>query len=75
LLPANTNVLFCYNKTDLAGVPVLETADGRRQTAADFVVSALTGEGIESLLAEVIHRLIPRPPKPGDAVPLSTTIA
>jgi 50S ribosomal subunit-associated GTPase HflX len=63
-------VLFCSNKTDLAW----ETADSRRQTAADVVgipVSALTGEGIERLLAEVIRHLVPHPPQSGEAVPLS----
>jgi len=69
--PVESNVLFCCNKIDLAGVS--ETADGRRQTAEDFAgipVSALTGEGIETLLDEVIRRLVPHPPEPGDAVPL-----
>ncbi|MDR0328484.1 MAG: 50S ribosome-binding GTPase [Planctomycetaceae bacterium] len=35
-------------------------------------VSALTGEGIETLLTAVIRHLVPHPPQPGEAVPLST---
>jgi len=61
--PAESNVLICYNKIDL----VHKGTDGRRQTA----VSALTGEGIESLLGETIRRLVPYPPKPGEAIPLT----
>ena len=66
--PTESNVLICYNKIDL----VSQTADNRWQTAADLAipVSALTGEGIETLLDAVIHRLVPHSPKPGDAVPL-----
>ena len=66
--PVESNVLICYNKIDLlhlAGTPVAETA-------ADFAipVSALTGEGIETLLDAVIRRLVPHPPKPGEVVPI-----
>jgi tRNA modification GTPase len=67
------NVLICCNKIDLVG----GTADGRRQTAADLAdapaipASALSGEGIERLLGEVIRRLVPSPPKPLDAVVLT----
>ena len=58
--PIESNVLFCYNKTDLAGTPMF----------TGISVSAWTGEGIELLLGEVIHRLVPYPPNPGEAVPL-----
>ena len=64
--PVESNVLFCCNKTDLAGTPVLEAAEGFIDTS----VSALIGEGIETLLDKIIHRLIPYPPKPGEAVPI-----
>jgi len=57
--PVETNVLFCGNKIDLVGVPALTG------------VSALTGAGIEWLLGEVIHRLVPHQPNLGDAVPLA----
>jgi len=53
--------LFCYNKIDLVGTPCY---------LEGIPVSALTGEGIERLLAEVIRRLVPHPPQPGEAVPL-----
>ena len=54
--------LLCYNKTDLTGTPVHLTGTP---------VSALTGEGIESLLTEIIHRLVPHPPLRGEAVPIT----
>ena len=53
--------LFCYNKIDLAGTPANITG---------IPVSAFTGEGIETLLGEVLRRLVPHPPKPGEAVPI-----
>jgi len=58
--PTETNVLICYNKMDLAGVTVHDST---------ICVSALTGEGIDFLLDAVIHRLVPHPPEPGEAVP------
>ena len=58
--PAESNVIVCYNKMDLAGIPVL--------TEAAVAVSALTGEGIERLLEKIVRRLVPHPPKPGEAV-------
>ena len=58
--PAEKNMLICHNKIDLvpshlAGTPALAT-------------SALTGEGIETLLSEVIRRLVPIQPMPGEGV-------
>ena len=37
-------------------------------------VSALTGEGIDSLAAAIVERLVPRIPEPGTAVPVSTRL-
>ena len=59
--PVESNVLFCFNKIDLAGTPV---------HLAGTPVSALTGAGIELLLDEVLRHLIPYLPQPGEAVPL-----
>jgi tRNA modification GTPase len=64
--PTASNVLICYNKMDLADTPE-KTAEYRLDAIA---VSALTGEGIETLLNEVIRRLVPNPPQPGEAVPI-----
>jgi tRNA modification GTPase len=61
------NVLICYNKIDLAGISSTE------YRLNGVVVSALTGEGIETLLAEVLHRLVPSPPFLGEAVPMTDT--
>jgi tRNA modification GTPase len=62
--PVESNVLVCYNKIDLVG--------GVAATQSPALsVSALTGEGIESLLGEIIRRLVPHPPLPGEAVPLA----
>ena len=59
--PAGVNALVCHNKTDLAGTPAHDSL---------INVSALTGEGIELFLEAVIHRHVPYPPVPGEAVPL-----
>jgi len=66
--PPGTNVIICYNKIDLAGTPA-QRARGEASSQS-LAVSALTGEGIESLLNAIIRRLVPHPPKPGEAVPL-----
>lgn len=77
--PIKTNVLCCWNKRDL--VPCLHSnlsQEGKRTPVfssplseeTGISVSALTGEGVESLLCEILHRLVPFPPMPGEAVPL-----
>ena len=57
------DVLVCYNKIDLLSVSTFNLEPG---------VSALTGAGLETLLGEVLHRLVKRPPTPGEAVPIGT---
>jgi tRNA modification GTPase len=42
----------------------------RRKTGA-AVVSARTGEGLGELADQIVNRLVPNPPRPGEAVPLS----
>ena len=64
--PAGANVLICENKIDL-----FHTKAHGHQGLESIGVSALTGEGIEALLDRVIRRLVPQPPQPGEAVPLS----
>jgi len=63
--PTESNVILCYNKTDLVGVPAI--------SPNAIPVSALTGDGIEALLLAVIRRLVPHPPKPGEAVLIDCT--
>jgi len=69
--PAVSNVILCYNKIDLSGALVLSAA--HRQN--EVYVSALKGEGVETLLDEVIRHLVPCPPKPGEAVILTESEA
>jgi len=47
------------------------SAEYRALPTGGLPVSALTGEGIERLLGEVIRRLVPSPPKPQEAVALT----
>ncbi len=56
------DALLVANKTDLAG---------SRPPPASLPVSALTGAGIESLLAAIASRLVSAPPRPGEAVPFT----
>jgi tRNA modification GTPase len=57
--------LVVLNKIDLLTDVPLEPLDG-------FVaVSALTGAGLDALLAATAQRLVPQPPMPGDAVPFA----
>ncbi|MBN2023743.1 MAG: 50S ribosome-binding GTPase [Pirellulales bacterium] len=55
--------LIAWNKTDLAPMP----ADG----PPGLATVAVTGEGVESLLAAISRRLVPEPPPPGEAVPFT----
>ena len=64
--PPVTQPLVCYNKIDLA----THFAGAPLHFAGTPAVSALTGEGIDSLLTEIIRRLVPHPPLPGEAVPI-----
>ena len=60
--PVEPNVMICCNKIDLGQ---------KRAGGVSLPVSALTGEGIESFLDAIIRRLVPVPPKPQEAVPLT----
>ena len=74
-----SNVLVCWNKIDLVGSLPLTSAlsrwGGGQSDLPTVPVSALTGEGIERLLTEVIRRLVPSPPKPQEAVMLTHATA
>jgi tRNA modification GTPase len=59
---ARGEVLVVVNKTDLASVPSCGGAVN---------VSALTGAGLQTLLAAIALRLAPSPPEPGAAVPFT----
>ena len=65
--PAGVNVMVCYSKIDLKRA-------GDEATVQSPSVSALTGEGIESLLNAIIRHLVPNPPNPDEAVPLGGRI-
>ena len=64
--PVESNVLLCYNKMDL-----VQKRAGDALRSLEISVSALTGEGIELLLEDTIRRLVPAPPKSGEAVLLN----
>ena len=68
--PVKPNILICYNKMDLysSRLAIPEAEFGKPCNVQ--YVSALTGEGIETLLDNVIRRLVPHPPQPGEAVPI-----
>ena len=73
LCPVESNVVICYNKIDLADARAVlfeQVAPLRCVTGfpSTIGVSALTGEGIETLLNEIVRCLIPFQPKPGEAV-------
>jgi tRNA modification GTPase len=56
--------LALHNKCDLQLPP-----DDNRP--AGLPVSAVSGAGVETLLAAIVARLVPRPPEPGVAVPFT----
>lgn len=62
------NDLLCLNKIDLLDD---ERAGRLKRKRSDAVtVSAVTGQGIETLLERIARRLVPNPPRPLEAVPL-----
>ena len=60
------NHLLIGNKSDLDS-PWRE--EDKRQL--DLLVSAMTGEGIDSLLAKIVERIVPRSPAPRQPVPFT----
>ena len=61
-LPNDLRELRVGTKADLA-------CEASTETLA-LITSAETGQGIESLLSAIATRLVPNPPKPGEALPL-----
>lgn len=59
--------IIVWNKSDLNRSP---TPDVRLSAARELAVSALTGEGVEALLAAAIQVLLPESPPPDTALPL-----
>ena len=81
-LPIDLPVLVVLNKVDLAGrvgaarreTRVARNDEARRReivVAGPLRTSATSGEGIESLVTEIVACLAPRPPASGDAVPFN----
>jgi tRNA modification GTPase len=67
-MPDRTEVLpmlFAINKTDLIGNAP------RRQIKDTVWISALHQIGIDELLAEISHRLVPAPPRESEGVPFT----
>jgi tRNA modification GTPase len=55
-------LLIVHNKRDLASQPADDRPPG-------LLISARTGEGIDSLCQAIVHTLVPIPPPPGALVP------
>jgi tRNA modification GTPase len=56
------DALWVYNKSDVAATA---------PRPPGIWTSALTGDGVDALLAAVASRLVPNPPAPGEAVPFA----
>lgn len=63
--PSESNIAV-INKIDRAAAWDLDTLP------AAIRVSASTGQGVDALAAEMVRRLVPRPPFTGEAVPITT---
>jgi tRNA modification GTPase len=61
-------LLAVVNKIDLASPPL--SYDAIESDLPTFV-SAVTGAGLDELLAAIARRLVPTPPSPGEAVPFT----
>jgi tRNA modification GTPase len=77
-IPVTPNLLLCFNKADIININSINPTNQEKQTNSKIIsenriiVSATTGEGLEILLENIIQRLIPNPPNPFEAVPLTT---
>ncbi|MGP0066070.1 MAG: GTPase [Isosphaeraceae bacterium] len=67
LIAANPGALFVANKSDLQ--PAWDPEVSVANSSVVVTVSAEQGEGLETLLAAIVRRLVVDPPGPGDAVP------
>jgi tRNA modification GTPase len=61
-------LLTVVNKIDLASPP---TSYDAKETDPPTLVSAVTGAGLDELLAAIARRLVPNLPSPGEAVPFT----
>jgi tRNA modification GTPase len=64
VVPSGVGLLVVTNKSDLLAVNI-------RSHTSGTIVSALTGEGLSELKAQIAQALVPRPPAPGDGVPIN----
>jgi tRNA modification GTPase len=67
LIATTQGALLIANKSDLPPAWDAEAADVG--TAELVTVSATRGDGLDSLVAAIVHRLVPDPPIPGAGVP------
>lgn len=66
--------LFVLNKSDL--IKDRGAEDPPPATQNEFIeLSATYGDGLEKLIAEMVKRLIPHPPQPGEGVPFNDRLA
>jgi tRNA modification GTPase len=65
VLTAARRTLIVHHKSDMAR----PFTDGRPPGLA---VSSLTGQGLDELCRAIVAQLVPSPPQPGEAVPLSS---
>lgn len=61
--PALASVINVFNKCDV-----------QKGDAPGICISALTGQGLDQLISEMMTTLIPSPPQPGEAVVISKTL-
>jgi tRNA modification GTPase len=62
-ISADIPTLIVWNKCDLLSADTIAQVPG-------LAVSALTGQGLANLQAEIVRALVPHPPAPGAAVPI-----
>jgi 50S ribosomal subunit-associated GTPase HflX len=67
LIGANPAAIIAANKSDLA--PSWHADDLCFQSRAIVTVSAETGDGLSGLVDLIGHKLVPKPPPTGSAVP------
>jgi tRNA modification GTPase len=67
LIATNAEAILVGNKSDLP--PAWTDGEFRPRSTAIVMVSAASGNGLENLIAAIVHRLVPQRPPEGGAVP------
>ncbi len=74
-LPASTSTIRIANKGDLLTAEQQLQLRSQPESPCDFVISSLTGDGIETLFQAIITGIVPETPPESAVIPASPVIS